>query len=150
MKKVRNLLALCVLAMLFVVACAPKQEAATETTPEEQADWSELDSFHMFMADMFHPYKDSANLAPIKASAEQFAADAEKWAAAPLPEKVNNEEVKAMLEKLKTDTRALADLVKSGASDEAIGTSLNAVHDHFHKIQEAWYGGGGHGEHHGH
>lgn len=148
MKKVSYLITLAAFVMLLAIACAPKQEATTEAAAEEQADWGELDSFHLFMADMFHPYKDSANLAPIKASAEEFAADAEKWAAAPLPEKVNNEEVKAMLDKLKTDTRALADLVKAGASDEQIGTSLNAVHDHFHKIQEAWYGG--HREHHEH
>jgi hypothetical protein len=152
MKKVNRLIAGWALLLILAVACAPKQEAATETATEtateEQADWAELDSFHLFMADMFHPYKDSANLAPIKASAEQFAADAEKWAAAQLPEKVNNEAVKAMLEKLKTDTRALADQIKAGATDEEIGNSLNAVHDHFHKIQEAWYGG--HGEHHEH
>jgi hypothetical protein len=148
MKKLQNLFAMGVLVWALAVACAPKQEAATEAAGEEQADWAELDSFHLFMADMFHPYKDSANLAPIKASAEQFAADAEKWAAAPLPEKVNNDEVRAMLDKLKVDTRALADQVKGGATDEEIGNSLNAVHDHFHKIQEAWYGG--HGEHHEH
>ena len=150
MKYTPTPLALLALLLISALACTPKQETPADTTTEEQADWAELDSFHMFMADMFHPYKDSANLAPIKASADAFASDAEKWAAAPLPEKVNNDEVKGMLEKLKTDTRALADQIKAGATDEEIGNSLNAVHDHFHKIQESWYGGHGHGEHHKH
>lgn len=150
MKKTRTTFAFGAILFLTAIACAPKQEPTTAEQPaEEQADWAELDAFHLFMADMFHPYKDSANLAPIKASADAFAAEAEKWASAPLPEKVNHEDVKAMLEQLKTDTRALADQIKAGATDQEIGNSLNAVHDHFHKIQESWYGGH-HGEHHKH
>lgn len=150
MKNTRTTFAIGAILLLTAIACAPKQEQTTvEQSAEEQADWAELDAFHLFMADMFHPYKDSANLAPIKASADAFAAEAEKWASAPLPEKVNNEDVKAMLEQLKTDTRALAAQIKAGATDQEIGNSLNAVHDHFHKIQESWYGGH-HGEHHKH
>jgi len=136
-------------ALMAATACAPKQqeEASSAAAAEE---WAALDAFHVFMADMYHPYKDSANLAPLKAQAAEFAAEAGKWTAAPLPEKVDSEEVKQMLEKLKADTEALAALVQQGASDEHIGASLTAVHDHFHAIQEAWYGGSGHGHHHGH
>ena len=99
------------------------------------------------MAEAFHPYKDSANLAPVKKMAEEMAIEADKWASASLPTKVDSEEVKEELQKLKTDTRALADLIKSGADDKAIGSSLDALHDSFHEIMEAWHGGGEKHEH---
>ena len=136
------------------LACSGKKEAEHAHEHEQEAaasddtDWKEMDSFHMIMAETFHPYKDSSNLEPIKVHAEHLAMEAEKWVGSALPEKVNNEDVKANLEKLKTDTRALADLIKGGsATDEQIGTALTGVHDQFHKIQEAWYGGG-HDNHH--
>jgi hypothetical protein len=86
--------------------------------------------------------------------ATELADAAEKLAGAPLPEKVNNEEVKRMLEELKTGTRQLAsDIADSGEEDTA-GTKLYELHDLFHKIQEAWYKGPGeeegHGDHHEH
>jgi hypothetical protein len=141
-----TLKSLAVLALFVVAACTPKQENAEAA--EDADEWAELDAFHVFMADLFHPYKDSSNLAPLKAQAGQFAAEAEKWAAAPLPEKVNTDEMKQMLEKLRADTQALADLVQNGAADEQLGAALTALHDHFHDIQEAWYGGDHH--HHDH
>ncbi|MFM8913108.1 MAG: hypothetical protein ACKOE6_09370, partial [Flammeovirgaceae bacterium] len=99
------------------------------------------DSFHMIMAEAFHPYKDSSNLAPAKKLAEEMAAEADKWAAASLPAKVNNDNVKQQLEKLKADTRAFADQVKVSTPDADLGTALNALHDSFHGIKEAWHGG---------
>jgi hypothetical protein len=106
-----------------------------------------MDDFHVIMAETFHPFKDTANLEPAKTHSEHLAMEAEKWANAPVPEKVNNDEVKAKLQKLKTDTRAFADKVRAGGTDEEIGAQLTAVHDLFHEIQESWYSGG-HKEHH--
>ena len=103
-------------------------------------DWPAMDEFHMIMAETFHPFKDSANLEPIKTKARELAASAEKWLNAPLPEKVNNDEVKTKLQQLKTDATTLSETVKS-ADDKTIGESLTKVHDLFHEIQEAWYGG---------
>jgi hypothetical protein len=139
MKKLAKIVAISCLC--FMVACSgkTKQDEATNT---ESADWKEMDSFHMIMAEAFHPYKDSSNLEPAKKLAEEMALEAEKWSAASLPSKVDNQEVKASLEKLKVDTRALADLIKSGADDQSVGTALNALHDSFHGIMEAWHGGG--------
>lgn len=109
-------------------------------------DWKEMDEFHMIMAEAFHPYKDdSTNLAPAKANAEALAKSAATWQAAPLPHKVDNEEVKAKLEALKTGTAAFVETVKGG-DDKAIGAALTKLHDQFHEIQEAWYGG--HEHHH--
>lgn len=126
---------LLVLAIVWA-ACSGKKEETSE-----QADWPEMDAFHMIMAESFHPYKDSANLEPAKAQAAGMAANAASWAEAPLPKKVNNDQVKEYLATLKTETAAFAELVQTG-SDEEIGKALTDLHDLFHSIQEAWYGGG--------
>lgn len=131
------------LLFLVVVACTKKEEVAQEATTEAN-EWPEMDSFHMVMAEAFHPFKDSTNLAPAKSLAEEMAGEAEKWVTAPLPEKVNTEEVKGLLEKLKTDTRAFADKVKNGVADEELGNDLTALHDGFHGLMEAWHKGGEH------
>jgi len=139
--KIKVLIIAGLLAFLFS-ACSNKENTSeqTETTAEntDPDEWPQMDSFHMIMAEAFHPYKDSANLAPVKVLAEEIASEAETWAASSLPEKVDNDEVKAKLNQLKTDTRALADKIKGGASDEEIGSSLKALHDSFHGIMEAW------------
>ena len=130
-------------AGLIFVGCSGKKESSTASSNT----WAEMDAFHMIMAESFHPLKDSANLAPAKANAESMASEAAKWASASLPAKVDNEEVKAMLEGLKASTRTFADKVKGGATDEELATSLTALHDEFHALHEAWQGGG-HEEHH--
>jgi hypothetical protein len=135
-----------IIALMVLAACTSKKEAAS--TSQNLDEWKDMDSFHMIMAEAFHPYKDSSNLEPVKRLAEEMATEASKWAAANLPEKVNNEEVKQQLQKLKTDTRALSDLIKSGGDDNSIGTSLNSLHDSFHGIMEAWHGGEEKHEHH--
>jgi hypothetical protein len=137
---------LLIFAFAGFIGCTSKTETASTTT-EESDEWKEMDSFHMIMAEAFHPYKDSSNLAPVKKMAEEMAIEAEKWANASIPTKVDNKEVKEELQKLKADTRALADLIKSGADDAAIGSSLDALHDSFHEIMEAWHGGGEKHEH---
>lgn len=130
------------IAALFVTACGSKKETSEGA---ESRTWKEMDEFHMVMAETFHPYKDSADLGPVKTKISQLVAAADKWASAPLPEKVDKDEVKAMLQSLKSETEALADVVQSD-EDLAIGTQLTKVHDLFHGIQEVWYGGGA--EHH--
>jgi PBP1b-binding outer membrane lipoprotein LpoB len=143
-KLISYVVVLFVIAM--AVACSGKKEETTETeaaaTEEVSNDeWPKMDEFHMVMAESFHPFKDSANLEPAKANAAEMARVAEEWASAALPEKVNNEETKANLEKLKTETAAFVTTVQ-GTDAAAIGTSLTNLHDLFHKLQEAWYGAG--------
>lgn len=130
--------------IVFVVACSKKAE---ESSDADSAEWPEMDSFHMIMAEAFHPFKDSINVAPAKKLAEEMAVEAAKWQAAPIPAKVNNDEVKALLEKLKTDTRALADNIRGGMTNQEIGKALTGLHDNFHSIMEAWHGGGDKMEH---
>jgi hypothetical protein len=115
---------------------------------DEQIEWKEMDDFHMVMADVYHPLKDSGNLEPIKSRAAELAASASTWADSKLPEKVDNEETKGLLLKLKEGAQALEDQINSGATDNEIQTQLTSLHDLFHSIQEKWYGGGGDEGHH--
>jgi hypothetical protein len=139
--------------VVVLAACSKKEETqATEemAATEEANEWAEMDSFHMIMAEAFHPFKDSANLEPVKTLAEEMAMEADKWATAALPAKVDTDEVKALLAKLKTDTRTLADKVKAGATNEELGADLTALHDNFHGIMEAWHTGAGEKHEHQH
>lgn len=104
------------------------------------ATWTEMDEFHMLMAESFHPYKDSANLEPAKAMAAEMSAVAKRWLNAALPEKVDNEGVKSKLQQLQKETADFSQLVSS-ADDKTIGDSLTKLHDLFHELQEAWDSG---------
>jgi hypothetical protein len=128
---------------LTVVNCSK-----SEKHEDDEVEWKEMDDFHMVMADVFHPLKDSGNLEPIKSRAGELAASASKWAETELPEKVDNEEMKGLLVKLKDGTQGLEDQINSGATDDVIQKQLTELHDLFHSIQEGWYGG--HGEEHHH
>jgi hypothetical protein len=131
---------------LCILACNNKKDDHKSATGEDEKAWKEMDDFHMVMAETFHPYKDSANLAPAKAKADDLVASADKWTSTGLPERVDNEEMKSMLQQLKSEAEVLRDVVQSG-SDEQIGAALTKLHDTFHAVQELWYGGHGHEQH---
>lgn len=141
MKKPSSILFL--IAIIFIASCTAKKEEAVKEETAAAEEWPAMDAYHFAMAEAFHPFKDSANLEPVKVQAVELAKAAETWVNAPLPEKVNNEEVKAKLQELKAGSDALAALVATGTNEE-IGASLTALHDKFHELQEAWYGGEGH------
>lgn len=126
---------------LLALACGGKNEQTHEhTAAHDQKTWKEMDVFHLVMAETFHPFKDSSNLDPVKIRAAELLAAADEWAAASLPEKVDNDEVRSKLEKLKSEATILAETVKV-ADDNEIAEHLTQLHDTFHELQEAWYGG---------
>ncbi len=131
--------------LLTAFGCGKKMDTASSESSSDE--WPEMDSFHMIMAEAFHPYKDSSNVEPAKMMAEEMAQAAAAWQSVPLPEKVNNDEVKAQLGQLATDARKLADQIKARIDDAEIGKSLTSLHDTFHKITEAWHGSGEKHEH---
>jgi hypothetical protein len=131
-----NIRTISVLLFVALLAACSKKQGASENISSDE--WPEMDAFHMVMAEAYHPYKDSANVGPVRQLAEELATEAARWQAAPLPEKVNNDEVKSQLEKLKNDTRSLTDRINAGAADKEIGEALTALHDLFHGITEAW------------
>lgn len=129
----------CIFLMIILAGCSGNQQpSATEQAMPDQETWKEMDDFHFVMAESFHPYKDSANLAPAKQHATEMATRAAEWAESPLPEKVNNPEVKELLTRLKEDTRKFSQMVTT-APDDSLGHALNVLHDNFHQLQEAWY-----------
>jgi hypothetical protein len=139
--RLKQLAGVMITAVAFY-SCSQKENTEARSEKEnDDSEWVEMDSFHLIMAEAFHPYKDSANLEPVKRLSEELAQHAESWASATLPDKVNNDAVKAQLNQLKADTRALSTMIQSGATDEEIGTSLQALHDSFHRIMESWNGG---------
>jgi hypothetical protein len=125
----------------IIMACSSKKGDHQAAALQRAEEWPEMESFHMVMAEAYHPFKDSANFEPIKSLAENLAKESAAWAGAALPNGMDNTEVNAKLKKLKTDCRALADQIKGGATNEQIGTSLTSIHDQFHGIMETWQEG---------
>lgn len=136
-----------VLTTWMMVQCSGnRQDESNEAVTEEVADddeWKGMDDFHMVMAESFHPYKDSANLEPAKQLAAEMADLAARWADDPLPAKVDTDNVRQMLDELKTQTSAFAAQVSAGDTT-SMGESLNRIHDHFHHLMETWYNSGTH------
>lgn len=132
-----NLIFLFFLILIMAACASKKQDHAEEGAANE---WKEMDDFHMLMAETFHPYMDSANLEPAKLHASSLLRAADEWAAAPLPDRMNNQQVKTTLQKLQAEAATLAESV-GVADDQLIAAQLTQLHDTFHELQEAWYGG---------
>jgi len=126
--------------LVIISSCSTKSNVSTEVSNE----WKELDSFHMIMAESFHPYMDSANLAPAKSLADELAIEAEKWIASELPEKVRNDKMRLKMQMLSVYSQTLLQQVNENAPDSLVGQSLTDLHNTFHEIQEGWYKGGEH------
>jgi len=146
--KTINTLCISIIVMVGMLGCS-KTGADQAQGSGDSNTWKEMDDFHMIMAETFHPYKDSADLAPIKEKAGELVAAAGKWASSAVPKKVDEETVKSKLQNLKGETEVLADLVQKN-NDQAIGDQLTKVHNLFHEIQEDWYSGGEHHHEHEH
>jgi hypothetical protein len=130
-----------------ILGCSGKKETPQENIVVLESDeWEELDSFHMIMAESFHPFIDSGNLVPAKANAAAMEDLASKWTDAPLPDKVNNDHVKQLLTKLKHSATNFSTML-TDAPDEVLGDSLTSLHNLFHDIQESWYKNEEHHDH---
>jgi hypothetical protein len=143
------------LLAFVVIACAVscgKKDRKDEHSSVAPKEWKEMDAFHMVMAEAFHPYKDSADLAPAKQIASEMASAAKEWKSSDKPEGIDADKFDEKLERLTTLSDEFANLVKS-ESDEVIAGKLTGLHDLFHELQNDFYGGAdGHhhegGEHH--
>lgn len=138
-------------ALVVVFACSKKENS--EAVTDDDIEWAEMDEFHTVIADVYHPLKDSNNLEPIKKEHANVLTAAKKWKAAPLPDKVDNDEMKEMLTELENQAALLHTQVENGADDSQITSHLTQLHDTFHSIMEKWYQAGkgeGAEEHHEH
>lgn len=133
------------LLIVFVVLTWSCQKTSNESQTEEtQAEeWLGMDEFHMVMAESFHPYRDSANLEPAKQYAAELVATVDNWSKNPLPSRVDNEDVRKLMEDLKVQCQQLLDVSALDESD-SLGATLTRVHDTFHHLQEKWYTKGEH------
>src|SRR6266850_8013438 len=69
----------------ILLACSSKKGDHEAAASQHADEWPEMESFHMVMAEAYHPYKDSANFEPIKSLAENLAKESAAWASATLP-----------------------------------------------------------------
>lgn len=127
-------------AVIMAACTSGKQNTQTDQSSESDG-WPLMDEFHMVMAESFHPYMDSGNLEPAKKYAEELTSLAERWKQAPLPTRVDNENVRTKLSELAAESKIFYEQTKSGNDKEA-GDKLDHLHDLFHELQDAWYHAG--------
>lgn len=132
----RTLAILAAAVVITTIAC--QQKKGEETTATDSNEWPQLDAFHMVMAESFHPYADSGNLEPARKYAAEMASLAEALAGDPLPEKVDDQVTRALLNDLARETAAFSAIADT-APDDSLAESLTSLHDLFHEIQHAWY-----------
>lgn len=108
--------------------------AAPANKTEDKGDkWAELESYHEVMSQTFHPAEEG-NLKPIRSQAGELAARAQKWLDSKPPLMYDVPSIKAILVKLNTESKALAELVSKNGSDAEVKNSITALHDRFHEI----------------
>lgn len=110
--------------------------------------WKEMNGFHQVMAATWHPASQKGDLAPLRARGKELLTSAEAWAAskAPsMPASCGSATVKAAVEKVVTESRALVALLDAGTDDTKLKAALKAVHDTFEVAEKGCSGHGTHG-----
>lgn len=126
MKKIASLLMLVLIGSLGFAQDAPKKVSPFES-------WPELKTFHGVMSGTFHP-SEEGNLEPIKTRATEMKEKAAALASSKIPADLNNEKVKAAVNKLKDNTVVMEKMVADKKSDKEITEYLGVIHDTFHEI----------------
>ena len=114
------------LVFLFVCFLGISQTANAQ-------DWAELKTFHGVMSQTFHPMQEG-DFQPIRERSGEMAAKAKAVAKSTIPAAYNSKEILVAVKQLAKDSKALDKLVRKNGTDEAIGKSLTALHDVFHRI----------------
>lgn len=114
------------LAFLLVCFLGGAQTASAQ-------DWAELKDFHGVMSQTFHPMQEG-DFQPIRERSGEMAQKAKAVAKSAIPEQYNNKEILLAVKQLAKGGKSLNKLVKKGGTDEAVGQSLTALHDVFHRI----------------
>jgi hypothetical protein len=138
--------------IMAMMGCVKQHNSASNDAPEKKEDvgsWKEMDDFHMAMAYSYHPFRDSANLAPAKLYAVEMRTYAEAWAKSNIPAHLDEEKVRMKIEQLNNKSSDFVKLVEAG-HDEAIAVSLDSLHTLFHDIHNLYYQGDSTHQHHHH
>jgi len=109
------------------------QPAAMSASANTNDKWNELSAFHDVMSATFHPMEEG-DFKPIRSRAGEMAAKARQWADSKPPKIYAQPQIKAGVEKLAKESKALAALVDGKAADTRIKESLSSLHDRFHEI----------------
>ena len=97
--------------------------------------WKELDAYHQFLMDTWHPAKGKNDLAPTRANAVGMAAQAKVLAASAAPKGCDTPTLKATVTKLVPESQGIADLVAAKADDATLKNALSSVHTHFEVLE---------------
>ena len=97
--------------------------------------WKELDAYHQFMMDTWHPAKGTNDLAPTRAKAASMAEQAKVLSKSVAPKGCDTPALKTAVTKLVPQTQALADMVAAKADDAALKSALTALHDQFDVLE---------------
>jgi hypothetical protein len=100
---------------------------------KENKGWKEMKAFHKLMSSSFHPAEDK-NFKPLRAKADSLYMAALTWQKSVIPANFKPTETKDALDKLVTETKGIADAVKTGIQDSDLFTLINNAHETFHKI----------------
>lgn len=129
----------------------PKSEPAMKAGSMDDhmmGPWKEMNAFHHVMAATWHPASQKNDLAPLRARGKELLTSAEAWAAsnAPaMPSSCGSAAVKASVEKVVAESRALVALLDAAADDAKLKAALKAVHDTFEVAEKGCAGHGTHG-----
>ncbi len=97
--------------------------------------WKELDAYHQFMMDTWHPAKGKNDLAPTRAKAAGMAEQAKVLGMSVAPKGCDTPTLKTAVTKLVPQTQALADMVTANANDATLKNALKALHDQFDVLE---------------
>jgi hypothetical protein len=121
-----------IILLMFAVSVFTLNVNAQENK-KKFAEWPELKSFHMVMAQTFHP-SEEGNLKPVRERAGELHEKALALNDSKIPAEMDKPEIKSAMLNLAQNTRQLDFLVKKNASDEEVTKQLTTTHDAFHKI----------------
>ena len=92
----------------------------------------------MVMAELYHPFKDSTNLQPVKMHHQDLTKATEAWVNSTVPAQRHNDKVRLTLLQLQQEVAELTEAISVGVDNE-IGSSLEKLHTTFHEIQSVFY-----------
>ena len=118
---------------LLLVLIATTTGFGQEKKKSPFENWPELKAFHTVMSQTFHP-SEEGNLEPIKTRATELKNAAGTLAASKIPADLDNEKVRAAVNKLKENSVVMEKMIADKKSDKEITEYLSSLHDTFHEI----------------
>lgn len=123
----------CTLLIVLIVFFIGPYSVNAQEKKSNLSSWPELKSFHMVIAQTFHPAEEG-NLKPIRERSDELYNKALILESSKVPADFNKPEILRARKELSELTKDLDDLIKKNESDEEVMKSLTSVHDSFHKI----------------